>query len=106
MFSIEYCRVVKAVFGNECSRPEVTDDGTLVVVILLDTLKAYPHRNDRDLEVVVIQCSLEERKEKNVKLTSLPLKNFRRALVTDDIREFVFILDRFTLCRKNVGDTC
>ena len=51
---LAYCRVMKAVFGNECSRPEVTDDGTLAVVILLDTLKAHPHRNDKDLAVVVI----------------------------------------------------
>ena len=51
---LAYCRVVKAVFGNECSRPEVTDDGTLAVVILLDTLKAHPHRNNKELEVVVI----------------------------------------------------
>ena len=46
--------MVKDVFGNECSRPEVTDDGTLAVVILLDTLKAHPHRNNEELEAVVI----------------------------------------------------
>jgi hypothetical protein len=96
---------VKAVFGNECSRPEVTDDGTLFGVILLDTLKAYPHRNDKDLEVVVIQCSLEEREKKRMS-NKFTTQKFPPCLGHVHIRELVFVLDRFTLCRKNVGDTC